>query len=330
VGLIALLSCFISISFIFPVEAISDPDNGTRILDVAVFRNIKETGDQLYYVRYDVSYLTEPTEPASDAFQMIIYDVAGTTVLFSRDLNYYQHNIISIYLTAAQALTWDSNYIIRIQDKVGLFLLLVEDINMDTWTLNSSDYHEETEVESYMLDQASILEADWGLTLLNTSNQLNSTGAIAFNDGIPGLINYYPTLYGTSTSVPTVTWGNWTQAYIATLGANAQIGYDPLFPLAPATGTSVGLKATMSALGGFIGVTGDWMAFWLTLMAAFVLGGIVYTFSGSSAAALTFAFFALPAAVFLGLGSVLFNLMATIFIILAIGFGIVFILARFA
>jgi hypothetical protein len=72
------------------------------------------------------------------------------------------------------------------------------------------------------------------------------------------------------------------------------------------------------------------MAFWITLMAAFVLGGIVYTFSGSSAAALTFAFFALPAAVFLGLGSVLFNLMATIFIVLAIGFGIVFILARFA
>jgi hypothetical protein len=314
VGLIALLSCFISISFIFPVEAISDPDNGTRILDVAVFRNIKETGDQLYYVRYDVSYLTEPTEPASDAFQMIIYDVAGTTVLFSRDLNYYQHNIISIYLTAAQALTWDSNYIIRIQGKVGLFLLLVEDINMDTWTLNSSDYHEETEVESYMLDQASILEVDWGLTLLNTSNQLNSTGAIAFNDGIPGLIMYYPTLYGTSTSVPTIIWGNWTQAYVTTLGTNQ--------------GTR--LHDTMAALGGFIGVTGDWMAFWVTLMAAFVLGGIVYTFSGSSAAALTFAFFALPAAVFLGLGSVLFNLMATIFIVLAIGFGIVFILARFA
>ena len=314
VGLIALLSGFIYLTFIVPVYAISNPDNGTRIIDVAVFRNIKETGDQLYYVRYDVSYLTEPTEPASDSFQMIIYDVAGTTVLFSRDLNYYQHNIISIYLTAAQALTWDSNYIIRIQGKVGLFLLLVEDVNMDTWTLNSSDYHEETEVESYMLDQASILEADWGLTLLNTSNQLNSTGAIAFNDGIPGLINYYPTLYGTSTSVPTVTWGNWTQAYVTTLGTNE--------------GSK--LHATMSALGGFIGVTGDWMAFWITLMAAFVLGGIVYTFSGSSAAALTFAFFALPAAVFLGLGSVLFNLMATIFIILAIGFGIVFILARFA
>ena len=314
VGLIALLSGFIYLTFILPVYAISNPDNGTRILDVAVFRNIKETGDQLYYVRYDVSYTTEPTEPASDAFQMIIYDVAGTTVLFSRDLNYYQHNIISIYLTPSQALTWDSNYIIRIQGKVGLFLLLVEDVNMDTWTLNSSDYHEETEVESYMLDQASILEAYWGLTLLNTSNQLNSTGAIAFNDGIPGLINYYPTLYGTSTSVPTVTWGNWTQAYVNTLGANE--------------GSK--LHATMSALGGFIGVTGDWMAFWITLMAAFVLGGIVYTFSGSSAAALTFAFFALPAAVFLGLGSVLFNLMATIFIILAIGFGIVFILARFA
>ena len=314
VGLIALLSGFIYLTFILPVYAISNPDNGTRILDVAVFRNIKETGDQLYYVRYDVSYTTEPTEPASDAFQMIIYDVAGTTVLFSRDLNYYQHNIISIYLTPSQALTWDSNYIIRIQGKVGLFLLLVEDVNMDTWTLNSSDYHEETEVESYMLDQASILEAYWGLTLLNTSKQLNSTGAIAFNDGIPGLINYYPTLYGTSTSVPTVTWGNWTQAYVNTLGANE--------------GSK--LHATMSALGGFIGVTGDWMAFWITLMAAFVLGGIVYTFSGSSAAALTFAFFALPAAVFLGLGSVLFNLMATIFIILAIGFGIVFILARFA
>jgi hypothetical protein len=313
-GLIALLSGFLYLTFIIPVYAILDPDNGTRILDVGVFRNIKEAGDQLYYVRYDVSYLTEPTEPASDAFQIVIYDIPGTSVLFSRDLNYYQHNITSIYLTAAQALTWDSNYIIRVQGNVGLFVTLIEDVNMDTWTLNSSDYHEETEVESFMLDQAAILEADWGLTLLNTSNQLNSTGAIAFNDGIPGLIYYYPTLYGTSTSLPTVTWGNWTQAYVNTLG----------------THEGSKLHATMTALGGFIGVTGDWMAFWLTLMAAFVLGGIVYTFSGSSAAALTFAFFALPIAVYLGLGSALFSLMGTIFIVLAIGFGIVFILARFA
>ena len=90
------------------------------------------------------------------------------------------------------------------------------------------------------------------------------------------------------------------------------------------------LHNTMTALGGFIGVTGDWMAFWITLMAAFVLGGIVYTFSGSSAASLTFAFFALPIAVWLGLGTALFNLMAVILIVLAMGFGIVFILARFA
>jgi len=315
VTLICLLFPVIALSFLVPgpVSAVSSP-NSTTILEVAVFRNIKEIGDQLYYVRYDINYGSEPLEPASDIFQLVIYDSLGTTVLYSRDVNYYQHNIISIYLTAAQALIWDSNYKLRLQGKIGAFLSLIEDINMDTWTLNGPDYHEEVDIESFIVDQATRLETDWGITLLNTYTQLNSTGSIVFNDGIPGLGVYYPSLYETSTSIPETTFTNWTKAYVSTLGAHE--------------GTP--LHNTMIALGGFIGVTGDWMAFWLTLMAAFVLGGIVYTFSGSSAASLTFAFFVLPAAVWLGLGTALFNLMAILLIVLAIGFGIVFILARFA
>lgn len=288
--------------------------NSIAVLDAKVFRNIKITGDQLYLLRYDISYTVEPTELASSCYQMVLYDNAGAVVLYSRDILYYQHNIISIYLTPAQALTWDSNYKVRVQGKVGVFSPIIEDVNMDTWTLQGDDYLQSTDFEAYIITVAEALEADWGLTLVTYSNKLNDTGAATFNDAIPGLSQYYPQLYQTAVSVPTAPASNWTYAYITTLG----------------THQGSALHATMTDLGHFVGITADWMAFWAVLMGGFVLGSIVYAFSGSSPAALAFAFMMLPLAVWMGLGSALFNLMAVIVIILAIGFGVVFILVRFA
>ena len=302
--------------FCWPTATYTAPANpdSIAILDAKVFRDIKVANDQLYFVRYDVSYTTEPTQDADKCFQMVLYNNAGTLVLYSRDLLYYQHNIFSIYLTPAQALVWDSNYKVRIQGKVGVFSPIVEDVNMDTWTLQGDDYLQQTDFAAYMIYSAKELEDDWGLTLVTYADKLNETGAITFNDAIPGLSQYYPDLYETVVSVPVAPASNWTYAYITTLGTHE--------------GTN--LHNAMIALGGFVGITGDWMAFWIILLGGFVLGSIIYAFSGSSAASLGFAFAALPLGVWMGLGSALFNLMAVIVIILAIGFGIVFILVRFA
>ena len=80
-----------------PVYAVDDPTS-VSIGDCNVFTDLLEDGDQLYFVRYDVSYSPEPEEDAEDTWQMALYDTDGTTLIEGavRPLNYYQHNIISI------------------------------------------------------------------------------------------------------------------------------------------------------------------------------------------------------------------------------------------
>ena len=126
-----------------PVFAVADPDD-IGIGDVYVFDNVLETNDILVYVRCDVNYGTEPGEDAEDTFQMAIYDTDGTTLMDGcvRALNYYQHNIISIYLDADDnVLTVGEAYRVRIMGNPGLFDL-EENVNMDTWTLSTGDYRD--------------------------------------------------------------------------------------------------------------------------------------------------------------------------------------------
>lgn len=332
-SLLAFLLPFIwLVSYSLPTSAYEE---GVFIREILVFRDIKEEGDRLYFVRYyiNLSGFYEPEFPPEENFELVLYDTTGTIVLASRAITEYYNGITSIYLTKdqagsikGQALLWGGAYIIRLQGQFGIFPDLIEDVNMDSWVLDSYDYYEETDFEISMYKQAELLswEIYSSATDLTTVNKrINQVGSYIFTDAVPGIMIYYPNLFSLVVSIPEGSLTNWTKAYINTLGANTQIA-------TPAPTGTAGLRDTIAALGGFIGVTGDWMAFWLTLMAAFVLGGIVYTFSGSSAASLAFSFLVLPFAIWLGLGSALFNLMATIFIVLTIGFGIVFILARFA
>ena len=102
------------------LAAIGDPENGVTIEDTYVFRDVFETGDQLYFVRYDVSYDPIPDENPGDTWQMSLYDEAGT-LMDSIPLNYFQHNIISIYLESSEALTWEGSSTVRIMGMPSVF-----------------------------------------------------------------------------------------------------------------------------------------------------------------------------------------------------------------
>ena len=310
--LIGLLGVLLSGLFTLPVRAITNPSS-IAILDQKVFRNVKETGDQLWFCMYNVVYSPQPSEPASAAFQFAIYDTTGVTKLFSTDLNYYQENIISIYLTPSQALVWMDPYKVKVMGKSGLFPYVVEGVNMVTRTLDPViDYKEETSCSAYLLTIASTLQTDWAITLLE-AGKLNSTGASTFSTAVPGLVTVYPEIFQTVTTQPDLTYTNWTEAYAK---SNSNAGPKLKRAIADIGQTIFGIKEGPSA----------WM---FAGMGGVLLGSLAYAATGSSGAALAFMYLAVPISAVMGVGDDMFRFMALLLTVLAILFGITFILARF-
>lgn len=246
-----------------PALAIADPD-GISIGDVYVFNGTLEAGDILVYVRYDLSYASQPDEDSEDTFMMAIYSSDGSTLLFTRSLNYYQHNIISIYLDADDnTLVWGTEYRVRIMGSPSVFGELTEGVNMKTRPLTEGDYRTITDLGGIMVAQAEILETDWGTTLLTSNDKLNSTGAYYFNEAIPGLSSMVTSIYEVSTQSFTYV----RNESIGTEGLNRTHENLP-----------VSLNSAISGLNSIFGVSSSstWGAFsWLWLM-ALVVGGAVY------------------------------------------------------
>jgi len=241
--------------------AIGNPDY-VSIGDVYVFEDVLETGDILVYVRYDASYGSDPSEDPEDTWQMAIFDTDGSSVLFTRPLNYYQHNIISIYLDAdTNTLVSGGEYVVRIMGMPSVFGNLTEDINMETATLSPSDWIDSTLLGAYMIDQAQILEDDWDLTLLTDSNKLNSTGAAFFTEAIPGLGTMDPSIFQTTTQTYTYSSTNWTREGINQTKENLPVS----------------LNSTISGLNALFGVTDHNIGgFSWFLLFGLVLGGATY------------------------------------------------------
>lgn len=187
----------------------ANPDNIT-LHTVRVFQNIFENGDVLFVASYDVDYASEPSEPAEDTFQLAVYDTAGTTLIRSRPLNYYQYNVHSVYFTATQAtasLTWGSEYKVRVMGNPSFFPM-TEDTTMDTMALSTWRWIEGAAAASqdllrlHCLDLAATLEDEWVVTLIITTPEmqvLNSTGRTTFLDAIPGLDSAVPDLFQVAT-----------------------------------------------------------------------------------------------------------------------------------
>lgn len=258
-GLLIGIICVLLVAT--PVWAVANPDS-ISIGDVFVYRNELETGDTLIFVRYDVSYASEPSQNADETFQMAIYGTDGTTLLFTRPLNYYQHNVISIYLAADEnTLTWGSAYYVRIMGNPLIFSPLIEGTNMETRVLASGDYRDTDDLGPDMVDQAETLEADWGTTLLNSSNKLNSTGSIYFQEAVPGLSAMVPDIFQLTTSYFVYEKSNFTEEGLNQTKHNLPVS----------------LNNTLTGLDGLMGVTNHNFGHfgWAVLM-GLVLAGVVY------------------------------------------------------
>lgn len=198
-----------------PVSAIGNP-NSIDVLEAMFFRNTFTTGDQLLVVRYDLEYSVTPAEDPRDTWLVVLFDTDGVTPLYQRPLNYYGHNVISIYLTAEQNITWGGEYYVKVMGQPTIFGPYVEDVNGDTKVLSASlDYDSSTNLESsrialgeFIINQAEILEVDFGVPLVGTGDKLNAAGAVTFNAAIPGLSSIASTIYETAIVTPSLTPGS--------------------------------------------------------------------------------------------------------------------------
>lgn len=203
-----ILAIVFLLSFSIPCYAVANPDSIT-LYTAKAFENIFHDGDMLFVVRYNIDYATEPTEDADYTFTMNIVSADGSAILASRPINYYQHNVISIYvsdtLVTSLGLVYGSAYKVRISGSPAFFVPLTETINMATKPLSPTDWNTDgalTSLEllrSHCIDIAEELESDWSIVLLTTttsgSQVLNSSGAIVFQAAIPNLDNVLPNLF---------------------------------------------------------------------------------------------------------------------------------------
>ena len=298
-------------------RAIGNPDS-TSIAVAYVFRDLNETGDYLFYCRYDVNYASIPSEDASDTFEIALYDAAGVVLIASRPLNYYQHNIISLYFSASEAATeglvWETAYELVIRGNPAVFPVLTENINQKTLVLGAANYKEQTEFSARMLTEAGILQTDWGITLL-AGDFLNSTGVTYFTYAIPGFSAMAPDIMYSTVYVPTVPDMDYS---------------DTTYPDSLHVNQGPKLKAAVVDLAGWLGVSEDWMAIFLVSLAYLTTAGIGYSVTKDPGVAMMIGIPVIIAAAFLGVGTSMLTIVIATAIIGAVLFGIHFILGKFA
>jgi len=194
--------------------AVANPDS-ISIIAYKAFQNIFEDGDQLFFAEYDVEYATDPPESANETFLMALYDTDGTTLLFQRPLNFYDQNIISVYLDSSDAVTWAQAYVIKISGNPTIFDPLTEGVNVVTKTLSPATDFEtgamatsRAALKDYCIGIAKDLEIAWSedliTELLSGEERLNTTGGVSFNLAIPGLSSAVTDLFEVSSVTPTL------------------------------------------------------------------------------------------------------------------------------
>jgi hypothetical protein len=255
-------------------------------------------------------YDPTPSEDASDTFFVGIYD--GSTLLRSKSLMYYDHNILCLYLDPESALVSEGAYSVKLAGNPAYFTTLSEGANQSSWGLSSSHWLPGTYICDFVIDEAETLETSWGIDLLDTNNRLNDTGETTFELQIPALQSVCPDIYAYSVTYP-----------VPTVANNAST-YQPVLN----TYTPSRLQAAFNGIGNWIGIPGVYVGGILAAGLYLLLVGRLYLATGSQVGSIVIGmpFFLLMFLIGI-IPLVVFFVFGTIVIVLA---GIVFILGRFA
>lgn len=310
-GIVALLLVFLLSGIVL---AIDNPDS-VSIGDVYVFRDLVETGDQLYFCRYDVYYSPIPPEDASDTWQMVVCNSSGV-LAGTRPLNYYLENIISVYFSASQVstwnLTWQAANLIKIQGMPSIFSPLVEGVNMKTATLSPSDYYGKSYLGGIMIAQARILEVSWNTTLVSAYDKLNYSGSYVFRKAIPQLGTIAPEIFEVVVSSIDITYEEYPDTYPESLK--------------PSAGDQ--LTDAMAELSNMLNIeNSEWVAFLCVILLSLMLMGLIAPQMGGVGITLAIGYAALVVCAYIFGGS-LFTLVVVMAFTIMVVFGIYFVFSH--
>jgi len=203
------------------VEAISPPDNGGgngSIERSAVFQNIFEQGDWLFVSVYNLQYATEPDVAASIAYTYTITTLGGLSIVSNPLNDYYQANIVAIYLNRENAVaysfgtsgdpwsTWGDPYEAVVQGNPTAFTgtppAVPDSLTGDYFPSNKASYPiSGTALTEEMADSRSLLDlwlvasiksieditGETLITKIGGRDLINNDGAAYVEDAIPGI-----------------------------------------------------------------------------------------------------------------------------------------------
>lgn len=193
-----------------PALATDPPDADPTLTSIYANVNLRETGDVLIYGEYNIPYTTLPDESATSTYNLQLIGTDNATILglivpFAQLDRGYNENAFSFYFTAADNLTADQSYIIRISQNPAYFNNPESydyAMPLATWTSASSQEDNRAELvlnvitiaqrlqNTYSTDSLVLLESGAGGTVLS-----DPVGETYFRGVIYGLQTMAPDLF---------------------------------------------------------------------------------------------------------------------------------------
>lgn len=159
--------------------ALEPPDSDPEVVIETLYANVnlRETGDVLIYGMYDIPYASLPETDADLAYVFTLIDVDGETQLgaivpYVAFDGGYNEGAFSFYFSAADNLTTDQQYIIRISQSPAFFGSPESwdyTMPLTSWTSYTSQADNQAELAINLIAIAENLEEAHGETLLQSS-----------------------------------------------------------------------------------------------------------------------------------------------------------------
>jgi len=209
----------------------ADPDS-TPTVEIDMYRNLLETGDVLCLIYTNIPYAAAPDANVEEAFIWRLIDTdnvteLGSTIGYAYNDDGYGYNVFAMYFSAADALVWESDYIVRLSGNPAIFVTPPE----YNWAVDVSDYSSliaSADVRAALAARILLISTDidkrWGLgaalSLLmetETGTVLSEYGEAFLRGAIYGLQALCPTIFRFSVGNIEVTDRTWSDEYAENL-----------------------------------------------------------------------------------------------------------------
>ena len=149
-----------------------DPDATPTLVRANWYRNLLETGDRLLIWEANIPYATPPDTLVTETFFWDLMDTDNVTVLgsttgYAYNDNGFGYNVYSMYFSAADALTWNQVYTLRLSGNPAVFDTPPQynyPVPLATFTALTTSDGNKAALAITIISIASDLDNQWGLT----------------------------------------------------------------------------------------------------------------------------------------------------------------------